>query len=145
MRGYFGIGVYRPKCEDNVGTLWRSAYQLGAAFIFTIGRRYKPQSSDTLDTWKHIPLHNYGNWDSFMETVPTNAQVVLVETGGRELTAYQHPQRALYVLGAEDDGFPSDIISRHKTVLTIPHTRIASYNVAVAGSIVLYDRLVKSL
>lgn len=30
-RGYFEIGVYHPKTPMNVGTLWRSAYQLGAA------------------------------------------------------------------------------------------------------------------
>jgi len=28
---YFGIGIYQGKTESNVGTLWRSAYQLGAA------------------------------------------------------------------------------------------------------------------
>ena len=35
--GYFGIGVYRLKTEANHGTLWRSAFQFGADFIFTIG------------------------------------------------------------------------------------------------------------
>jgi hypothetical protein len=27
-RGYFEIGIYRTKCAANVGTLWRSAFQL---------------------------------------------------------------------------------------------------------------------
>ena len=34
---YFEIGVYHPKKEVNIGTLWRTAYQLGASVIFTIG------------------------------------------------------------------------------------------------------------
>lgn len=34
---YFAIGIYHPKTEMNMGTLWRSAYQLGASYIFTIG------------------------------------------------------------------------------------------------------------
>ena len=37
--GFFAVGVYNSKSADNVGTLWRSAFQLGAAYIFTIGAR----------------------------------------------------------------------------------------------------------
>ncbi len=36
---YFEIGIFHPKTKENIGTLWRSAYQLGAAGIFTIGKR----------------------------------------------------------------------------------------------------------
>ena len=35
--GFFAVGVYNSKSAENVGTLWRSAFQLGAAYIFTIG------------------------------------------------------------------------------------------------------------
>lgn len=38
-RGYFGIGIYKPKTNTNIGTLWRSVFQLGAAYIFVIGQR----------------------------------------------------------------------------------------------------------
>ena len=38
--GYFGIGVVGGKTAANQGTVWRSAYQLGAAFTFTIGARF---------------------------------------------------------------------------------------------------------
>lgn len=31
MRGFFEIGIYRGKTPSNVGTLWRSASQMGAA------------------------------------------------------------------------------------------------------------------
>ena len=46
--GYFEIGIYRPKHWENVGTLWRSAWQLGAAGIFTIGAKPKRQITDVL-------------------------------------------------------------------------------------------------
>lgn len=42
----FGIGVYHPKHEINIGTLIRSAYIFGANYVFTVGRRYKRQSSE---------------------------------------------------------------------------------------------------
>ena len=58
-RGYFGIGVERPKTPANIGTLWRSATCFDASFIFTIGRRFPEQSSDTTKTWRHIPKMEY--------------------------------------------------------------------------------------
>ena len=33
-RGFFGIGVENLKTKANLGTLWRSAINLGADFIF---------------------------------------------------------------------------------------------------------------
>ncbi|KAL3903660.1 MAG: hypothetical protein SGPRY_011586, partial [Prymnesium sp.] len=33
---YYAIGIVGAKNEQNTGTLWRSAYQLGSAFIFTV-------------------------------------------------------------------------------------------------------------
>ena len=36
-RGFYAIGVYKPKKEVNIGTLWRTANILGASLIFTAG------------------------------------------------------------------------------------------------------------
>ena len=63
MKGYFGMGVYRPKCTENVGTLWRSAYLFNASFIFTIGRGYKKQPTDTIKATRNIPLFYYFDWE----------------------------------------------------------------------------------
>lgn len=46
--GFFGIGIYRGKVEMNHGTLWRSAYQMGASFVFSLGARFEKQSTDTM-------------------------------------------------------------------------------------------------
>ena len=54
MRGYFGIGIQNAKTDENIGTLWRSAFIMGASFIFTIGKRYKKQATDTPKSWKNI-------------------------------------------------------------------------------------------
>ena len=50
--GFFGIGVYRLKTDANHGTLWRSAFQFGADFIFTIGARFNKKTSRSTDTAK---------------------------------------------------------------------------------------------
>ena len=139
-RGYFGIGVYHTKTEINVGTLWRSAQNFGADFIFTIGRRYKAQSSDTLKTSRYIPLYNYPTYEDFKKHIPYNCQVVCIEQSDEsvDLKEYKHLERCIYLLGAEDHGLPKKIM-KDKEVVHISSPMCL--NVAVAGSIVMYDRL----
>lgn len=140
-RGYFGIGIYHTKTSENVGTLWRSAYQLGAAFIFTIGRRYKKQASDTTKTWKHIPLIEYTTMEIFKANLPHSCLLVGVEMGGKSLATYPHPERAIYLLGAEDFGLPEVVRDQCHQIVSIESARSESYNVAVAGSLVMYSRM----
>jgi tRNA G18 (ribose-2'-O)-methylase SpoU len=131
------------KHYENVGVLWRGAYQLGASFIFTIGKRYKPNATDVHLTWTHIPLYNYATFDEFMAALPYSTPLVGVEMGGTSLPGFSHPQQAVYLLGAEDSGLPKSIRERCHAVVTVPSVRRASFNVAQAGTIVMYDRAVK--
>lgn len=142
-RGYFEIGIYHSKAEVNIGTLWRSAFQLGANGIYTIGRRYKKQSSDTGKAWRNIPLRHYEDFDEFYSMLPFNSILVGVEFGGENLSNYAHPDRAIYLLGAEDYGLPDEIMRKCHQIISIESIRQPSFNVAVVGSIVMYDRLVK--
>ena len=140
-RGYFGIGIFHGKNEENLGTLWRSAHILGADFIFTIGKRYKTQCTDTTKAQKHIPLYHYKTWEDFLEHIPQNCPVCAVELDYRSvpLDDYEHPERCVYLLGAEDHGIPEGVLTRCRDVVQIPGD-VTCYNVAVAGSIVMYDR-----
>lgn len=140
-RGYFEIGVYQPKFSVNVGTLWRTAYQLGAAGIFTIGERYARQPSDTPVSPRHIPLRNYVTFAEFRNLVPLGALLIAIEMGGEPLREYAHPNRAVYLLGSEDGGLPATILSQCDATVELSSIRTASYNVSVAGSIVAYDRV----
>lgn len=142
-RGYFGIGIYHTKSEVNVGTLWRSAFNMGAAFIFTIGRRYKRQSSDTTESWRHIPLLHYQDFAAFQEARPYDCLLIGIEqcAVSAPLHSAGHPERAIYLLGAEDHGIPQDVLNKCQRVYAIESARCL--NVAVAGSIVMYDRAAK--
>jgi hypothetical protein len=42
----------------DVGTLWRSAWQLGAGFIFTVATRFKYEASDTTQVGLALTLHH---------------------------------------------------------------------------------------
>lgn len=142
--GYFEIGVYHPRSTDNIGTLWRTAYQLGAAGIFTIGRPYRQQTSDTQHAAYEIPLRNFATFEAFSANRPVGAQLIGVEMGGQPLSSFVHPERAVYLLGSESMGLPDKVLRQCNTLVTLEHIRYPSYNLAVAGSIVLYHRLVMS-
>jgi len=138
--------VWFPKAEHNIGTLWRSATIFQADFIFTIGPRYRRQVSDTLATWRHIPLYTYVNYADFYAHLPYDCRLVCVELapGAFDLRTFVHPERAIYLLGAEDNGLPSDVL-RGQIVIQIPAPcEHNSLNVATAGSIILWDRWCKS-
>ena len=140
MRGYFEIGIYNGKTVANLGTLWRSAYQLGAAGIFIIGGRYQKQASDTVQAFRHIPFREYVDFEHFQNNRPYDCMLIGVEMDGRALSGYTHPERAVYLLGAEDSGLPKKVINECQSIISIESIRVNSYNVAVAGSLVMYHR-----
>lgn len=139
-RGYFGIGIYHAKTETNIGTLWRSAFQLGAAYIFTIGKRTRKQASDTCAAYRHVPMFEYECFEHFQQARPKDCPLIGIEMGGVSLECYKHPERAIYLLGAEDYGLPSVIQERCIAIVSLSAVRMPSYNVAVVGSMVMYHR-----
>jgi len=114
----------------------------GADYIFTIGARYKRQRTDTTKTWRNIPLFEYKDWYDFTDHIPRDAELVFIEQtlDAKPLETTEHPKRAIYILGAEDHGVPLDLMRGHRKMqIDTP----MCLNVAVAGSIVMYDRHIK--
>lgn len=144
VRGFCGIGIYRPKTEVNVGTLVRSARAFGADFVFTIGERYR-RSPSAVKHERHLPVLHFESLEAFRDCMPRNddTRIVAVEIteDSSSLPTFTHPERAIYLLGAEDDGLPPEAL-KGCNVVEIPGKYCL--NVGVAGSIVLYDRVAKS-
>ena len=142
-RGYFGVGIYHGKHEVNLGTLWRAAYLYDAAFIYTVGQRYtKRQASDTPHTQRHLPLFQFATLDDLHAHLPRGCPLVAVELDPRAvpLGEFTHPERAAYLLGAEDHGLPLSVLDRAHHVVQVETARPVSHNVAVAGALVLHHR-----
>jgi len=137
---FFGVGIQNGKTPENLGVLWRTAQNLGASFIFTIGNRYKKQSCDTHHAVKSIPYYHYDTFDQFYTNLPKGARIVGVELteDAEQLETFNHPRRCVYLLGAEDHGLTNQAIQKSHFLVKFNSTR--SLNVAVAGSIVMYDR-----
>ena len=143
-RGFFGIGVEGPKTLENIGIVWRSALVMKADFMFVIGKRYKNVKTDTPKSWKHIPLFEFDTFEHFHAFLPKGASLVGVELDERSvpLMTFKHPQRAVYLLGAEDFGLSEEALAACDEIVQIPGE--FPLNVAAAGTIVLYDRLLKN-
>jgi tRNA(Leu) C34 or U34 (ribose-2'-O)-methylase TrmL len=140
---FFGIGIYHTKTEINVGSLYRSAFLMGASFVFTIGKRYKRQASDTCNVTKQIPYFDYKTFDEFYANMPIDCKLICVELikSAKSIYEFEHPKNAIYLLGAEDQGIPAKIIERCHETIFLPTEH--SLNVANMGTIVCYDRKAK--
>lgn len=143
-RGYCGIGAEGVAKSANVGALLRTAHAFGAAFCFTVGAGFDSRAgrrSDTADTPAHVPLWRFGTPEDV--TLPRECSLVGIELlkDAVDLPSFRHPLNAAYVLGPERSGLSPAMLARCRHVIRIP-TRFA-LNLAIAGALVLYDRLLQ--
>ena len=142
MRGYFGIGVERVSKAMNVGSLFRTAHGFGASFVFSVAGTYDRHEgglADTSDAVRNLPFHEFEDARSL--ALPRECALVAVELDEQamELPSFRHPRCAAYVFGAERGGLSVELMGLADHVVKIP-TRF-SVNLAVAGAIVMYDRM----
>lgn len=144
-QGFFGIGIQNSKTPENLGVLWRSAQNMGASFIFTVGRRYAKQACDTHKASGAMPYFHYENFDDFYRHMPKGAELVGVELDDRavELSEFTHPRRCIYLLGAEDNGLTKQAIEKCRYLVKFNTPR--SINVSAAGTVVMYDRSLQKI
>ena len=87
-----------------------------------------------------MPYFHYDTFDEFYKNLPKGAMLVGVELTDKavDLETFHHPRRCVYLLGAEDHGLTN--IAKEKSHHLVKFKSTKSLNVAVAGSIVMYDR-----
>lgn len=80
-----------------------------------------------------------------LDGLPKDTQLIGVELteDACDIAEFNHPKRAVYLLGAEDTGLPEDILAQCHTIIRLPGKY--SMNVSTAGSLVMYDRYIKTL
>lgn len=142
MRGYFGVGVEGISKPMNAGNLFRSAHAFGASFVFTLNAFYSVRAarSDTSRGINHMPYYEWEGVDDLV--LPRGCSLVGVELvdDAVELPSFRHPLRAAYLLGPEKGALSPDLLARCDHVIKIPTA--FCINVATAGAIVLYDRVI---
>ena len=144
MRGYFGIGIEQVSKPGNMGNLIRSAHAFGGSFVFTINPGFSKKEltkMDTSATAEAVPYFQYDTHDQMQ--LPMGCELVAVELTDEAiaLPSFRHPKRAAYVLGPERASVSPELLARADHVVKIPMKFCV--NVATAGAIILYDRLIQ--
>ena len=142
MRGYSIIALDNPKTSANVGSAMRAVGVYGAVALIYSGGRYKPGRTDTMKSYRHIPLIRANN---LQEVIPFDCVPVAVDLieGATALPEYQHPERAFYVFGAEDATLDDRVLSWCRDVVYIPTN--GCMNLAATVNVILYDRMQKQI
>jgi RNA methyltransferase, TrmH family len=128
-----GLALWRVADPGNVGTLLRTADAFGAFVALSEGCADPtgPKAARaSMGALFRVPV------GSFAEA--PGRRVALVAREGRPLPELELGAETTFVLGAEREGLPDDVLAACDDVAHIP-IRSESLNVAAAGAIALYD------
>jgi RNA methyltransferase, TrmH family len=129
------LALWQVADPGNIGTLIRAADAFGGSVALSEGSA-DPTSAKALRASAgavfRVPL---GELDD-----PGGQRVALVADEGRPLAELELGERTTFVLGAEREGLPREVVERCEAVASIPiEAASESLNVAVAGAIALYE------
>jgi RNA methyltransferase, TrmH family len=131
-----GLALWHVGDPGNIGTILRTADGLGPAFVAVSPGCGDPTGAKALRASAgavfRVPLGR------FEEVPPPRA--ALVARGGAALPEVALPERVTFVLGAEREGVPEEVVSDCELQITIPLEPAAeSLNVAITAALALYD------
>ena len=131
-----GLALWHVVDPGNVGTILRAADGLGPAFVALSGGCADPTGKKALRASAgavfRVPL---GQFDD-----APRPRVALVARGGTPIDELELPSPTTFLLGAEREGLPDDIVASAEHRATIPLAPDAeSLNVAVTGAIALHE------
>jgi RNA methyltransferase, TrmH family len=130
------LALWRVADPGNVGTLLRAADAFGAGVALSAGcadpTGPKALRASTGSIFR-VPLAGFDE--------PAGRRVALVAHGGEPLDGVDLSDGVVFVVGAERDGLPDEVLARCDVRATIPTAGGAeSLNVAMAGTVALYER-----
>jgi len=133
-----GLALWHVGDPGNIGTLVRAADALGPAFIALSSGSADPvgpkAARAAMGAVFRVPLLRF-------EDAP-RPWVALVPRGGWRLAEMELGPGVTFVLGSERDGLPEDVLAACDERASIPLAGDAeSLNVAMAGTIALYERV----
>jgi RNA methyltransferase, TrmH family len=119
----------------NVGTLIRSADAFGAGVALSAGCADPTGPKALRASMGAIFRVPIGAFDGV-----AGRRIALVPRGGEPLAETDLSGEVVFVLGAEREGLPDDVLARCDATATIPLAPGAeSLNVAMAGTVALYE------
>jgi RNA methyltransferase, TrmH family len=131
-----GLALWYVGDPGNIGTLLRTADGLGPAFLAVSPGCADPTGAKALRASAgavfRVPLGQFDDAPS--------PRIALLAHGGTPLPEVELAPRTTFVLGAEREGLPADVVAASDATATIPLAQEAeSLNVAMTGAIALYE------
>jgi TrmH family RNA methyltransferase len=131
-----GLALFRVADPGNVGTLIRTADAFGPASVALSNGCADPTGPKALRASAgaifRVPLARFDEG--------SRPRVALVAGRGVPLAEVELGDSATFVLGAERDGLPEDVVRGCDAVAHIAQSPTAeSLNVAIAGAVALYE------
>jgi len=131
-----GLALWHVADPGNIGTLLRAADGLGPAFVALSQGCADPTGPKALRASAGalfcVPTARF-------EEAPGH-RIALVAHGGKPLDELELGEGTTFVLGAEREGIPDDVLATCDEIATIPLAAGAeSLHVAIAGAIALYE------
>ena len=129
------LSLWRVADPGNLGTILRTADAFGASVALSPGcadptgpKAVRASAGAVF----RVPLAGFDE--------PRGRRVALVSSGGRRLAGLEPGVPVTYVLGAEREGLPDEVVAACDESATIPLVEGSeSLNVAIAGAIALYE------
>ena len=142
-RGYFAVGLTRPKTDYNIASVIRAAacFQAAAVVLEAERANYRTPMDPTIG-WKKLPVFRTNDMTTHIPAGAVPVAVDLVD-GAVPLPSFEHPELAFYVFGPEDGTLGERHLSFCPKRVMIPCRPKTCLNLAAAVDIVLYDRMVK--
>jgi len=130
-----GLALWHVADPGNVGTLIRTADAFGASVALSAGCADPTGPKALRGSAGAIFRVPIGRFDDV-----SGRRVALVAHGGVGLAEIEFGEGITFVLGAEREGLPVEVVARCDEVASIPLSAGAeSLNVAAAGAIALYE------
>ena len=131
-----GLALWHVGDPGNIGTLLRAADGLGPAFLALSSGCADPTGAKALRASAgavfRVPLGHFDDAPS--------PRIALLAHGGPPLQDAELGARTTFVLGAEREGLPPEVVAACDATATIPLAESAeSLNVAMSGAVALYE------
>lgn len=143
------IVLVEPEIPPNTGNVARlcaatkSVLHLIEPFGFKLDDAQLKRAG--MDYWRQVKWHRWKNWNAFVEKIPADAKLWLVESGGGKIYSEAKFSRGDYLIfGRETAGLPKQLLEANlENWLRIPmfNASSRSLNLSNCVALVLFEAL----
>lgn len=150
----FNIVLVEPEIPNNTGNIGRTCVGLWSRLHlieplgFSLSDKYMKRAG--LDYWQHLEIEMHRSWDQFVEKLPQDARIFVIETGStNSIYDAEFRKGDYFIFGQETKGLQPAILKTFPDrVFSIPFPgKLRSFNLANAVAMVMSEafRQVRSL